>query len=207
VRVALSTQFDPLFRRYGGSIPVAYLRALAYRESGLNPRANAGQNAAQGLLQIVGVARDSYNQRHGTHYTRDDTLDPEVNVQIGADLLQRIIAGYRKHPAQNLHEDWSNPAFVQLLTAGWNAGYSDGGGVGKVARYLEQRAIPVTPATVYQHAGAAGAVSTLSSSARAGWHKSVADLYLLQPDRPQGSTLITGALLLLTAWGLHRLLT
>ena len=113
--MALSTQFDPLFQKYGGTVPVAYLRALAFRESGLNPNANAGKAAAQGLLQIVTVARDGYNQRHGTAYTTTQTLDPAVNVQIAADLLQSIIRAYAKHPDRNLHEDWSNPEFVKLL--------------------------------------------------------------------------------------------
>jgi soluble lytic murein transglycosylase-like protein len=205
--VALSTQFDPLFRKYGGPIPVAFLRALAQRESGMNPNANAGKAAAQGLLQIVSVARDSFNQRYGTSYTRDDTLNPEVNVRIATDLLKRIIAAYEKHPSSNLKADWSNPAFVQLVTAGWNAGYSEGGGVGKVASYLEQRRIPVTPASVYANAAAAGAVSTLSDAARAKWHKSVVDLYFAQPDRAIGRPLAGLVVAGLVAWGFYQLLS
>ena len=204
----LPTTYDPLFRRYAGSIPVAYLRALTQRESGFNPRANAGKAAAQGLLQITTVARDAFNRAQGTSYTRDDTLDPEVNIRIATNLLQRIIASYRAHPSANMREDWRNPAFVQLLTAGWNAGYSEGGGVGKVARYLEQRNLPVTPATVYQHAGAAGAVAFLSDPARARWHQSVAELYLAQPDRASAATPALGLMAMaLLAWGGYTLLT
>lgn len=204
--MALSTQFDPLFRRYGGSIPVAYLRALAQRESGMNPRSNAGKAAAQGLLQIVTVVRDSYNQRHGTSYTRDDTLNPDLNVKMAVELLQRIIAGYAKHPSPNLRADWANPAFVQLLTAGWNAGYSEGGGVGKVASYLEQRGIPVAPTSIYGYARDAGAVAYLSDAARAKWHKSVVDLYFAQPDRAIGHPIAGFALAGLVAWGIYRYL-
>lgn len=205
--MALSTRFDPLFAKYGGSIPVAYLRALAQRESGMNPNANAGKAAAQGLLQIVTVVRDSYNDRHGTSYTRDDTLNPELNVKMATELLKRIITGYKRHPSKNLQEDWNNPAFVQLLTAGWNAGYSEGGGVGKVATYLEKRGIPVTPTSVYANAAAAGAVGYLSDAARAKWHRSVADLYFSQPDRPRGLGLVGVALVAAAAWGAYRLLT
>lgn len=204
----LPTTYDPLFRRYAGSIPVAYLRALTQRESGFNPRANAGQAAAQGLLQITTVARDAFNRAQGTSYSRDDTLDPEVNIRIATNLLQRIIASYRKHPSANLREDWTNPAFVQLLTAGWNAGYSEGGGVGKVATYLEQRGLPVTPAAVYQHAAAAGAVAFLSDPARARWHRSVAELYQQQPDRiPAGTQALGFLAVALLAWGGYTLLT
>jgi hypothetical protein len=204
--VALSTRFDPLFAKHGGSIPVAYLRALAQRESGMNPSSNAGKAAAQGLLQITTTVRDSYNQANGTSYTRDDTLDPELNVKMATGLLKRIIAGYKRHPSANLQENWQNPAFVQLLTAGWNAGYSEGGGVGKIASYLEARKIPVAPTSVYAYARDAGAVGYLSDAARAKWHRSVADLFLAQPDRPRGLTLLGVALAAAAAWGAYRLL-
>lgn len=187
---------------------MAFLRALAARESGLNPRANAGQNKAQGLLQIVSVARDSYNQRHGTAYTRDDTLDPAVNVQIAVDLLQSIIRAYAKHPSTNLRADWSNPEFVKLLVAGWNAGYSEGGGVGKVASYLERQQKNVTHASVVASAAAAGAVANLGDANRAAWHRSVSDLFMAQPDRPSaGGTALKIALSLLVAWGGYKLMT
>lgn len=204
--MALPTTYDHLFRRYGGSIPVAYLRALAQRESGMNPRANAGRDAAQGLLQITSTVRNSFNEANGTSYTRDDVLDPELNVRMATGLLKRIIAGYARHPSKNLRENWGSPAFVQLLTAGWNAGYSEGGGVGKVASYLEQRGQPVTPAAVYGAAGAAGAVSYLSDPARAHWHKSVADLYFSQPDRPRGLSALGLALTMFAAWVGYKIL-
>ena len=95
------------------------LRALADRESSMNPRSNQG--AGWGLLQVIEVVRTDYNQRHGTSYQRTDLLDPVANVTIASDLLRRIIASYaRFHPSvRNLQEDWSNPRFVELVTFGW----------------------------------------------------------------------------------------
>lgn len=206
--MAISTRFDPIFRKHAGAIPVAYLRALAYKESGMNPNAGAGQVRARGLLQIVGVARDGYNQRHGTNWTPDDMLDPERNVTVATDLLRRIIQSYDKHPSPNLQVDWQNPEFVRLLTAGWNAGYSNTGGLGKVATYLEQRSQPVTHANVVANAASAGAVSYLADAVRAKWHRSVADLYFAQPDRPTGgASWAWAALLALGAWGAYRALS
>ncbi len=209
--MALSTQFDPLFAKFGGgSIPVAYLRALSFRESGQNPNANAGQAKAQGLLQITTVAKDGYNQRHGTTYTTAQTLNPDVNVAIAADLIKAIIAVYAKHPSSNLRADWGNPEFVKLLTQGWNAGYSDGGGVGKVATYLERAGRPVTHDAVVANASAAGAASYVADPQRAAWHRSVADLYFAQPDRGDtggggdlGKIILAGAAI----WGVYSLLT
>lgn len=206
--MAPPTTFDPLFRRYGGSeIPVAYLRALAQRESGMNPRANAGKAAAQGLLQITTTARESYNQRHGTAWTRDDMLDAERNVAVATDLLRNIMAAYRVRKDVNFRPNWSNPEWVKLLTAGWNAGYSSGGGVGRVAGYLEQRGQRVTHDAVVANAAAAGAVSYLASPARAQWHRSVADLFFAQPDRPRGLTFAGALMAAAVAWGAYRLLT
>ncbi len=203
--VALTTEYDPIFRKYAGHLPVAFLRALAYRESGLNPGSvmPGSTNAARGILQVVGVVREDFNQKNGTSYTADDLLNPDINVKIAANLINRIIGYYGKHPSGNLHEDWQNPEFVKLLVAGWNAGFSEGGGVGKVASYLEARAIPVTHDNVYRYAGDAGAVSYLQTPDRQDWQRSVQALYFAQPDRPTTKAL-TWIVAALAAWGAYR---
>lgn len=204
---ALSRAFDPLFRQLGGSIPVAFLRALAARESNFNARANEGEPAAQGLLQITGIVRTSYNQQYGTRYTAAQTLDPEVNIRMAVYLLHLIAKVYGAHPSPNLRTDWNNPDFVGLVVAGWNAGYSNGGGVGKVAGYLERKGIPVTLANVYRYAAAAGAVPKLSNADHQSWTRSVARLFLAQPDRPRGlGGAGTVALILILGWGASKLL-
>lgn len=173
----LSTAFDPLFTKYGGNLPVAFLRALSYKESSQNP------NLKNGLMQVVTVARDDYNRVHGTNYSAAQLQNPDLNVKVAADLLNRIIGYYQKHPDPNLKPNWTNPEFVKLLTAGWNSGYSDGGGVGKVASYLESRKMPVTHDNVFKYAAPAGATAWLQNSQKYNWQKSVADLFFQQPDK------------------------
>jgi soluble lytic murein transglycosylase-like protein len=185
--MSLPDTYDALFRRHAGAVPVAYLRALAKRESNLNP--NAANTAAVGLLQITSIARVDHNQRAGTSYSRANLYDPEINVEIGAGLLNRIVRAYAKHPSANLRTDWSNPEFVKLLTAGWNSGYSEGGGVGKVASYLEARGLEVTHDSVFEHSAAAGATSHLRNSHKQSWQRGVASLYFQQPDAGQVSVL------------------
>ncbi|MGH7372173.1 MAG: transglycosylase SLT domain-containing protein, partial [Candidatus Methylomirabilales bacterium] len=85
--------YDRLFRRYAGSIPVPLLRALAGRESGLNPGATTG--SYRGLFQVGPQVREGYNERHGTTYAPEDLYDPEVNARIAADTFRRIIRSYR----------------------------------------------------------------------------------------------------------------
>ena len=74
-QAAVSRRFDPLFRKYGRGLPVAYLRSLAKRESNLNP--NESDGPAWGLLQVVEVVRRDFNERHGTSYARRDLWSRE----------------------------------------------------------------------------------------------------------------------------------
>lgn len=208
--MALTSAYDPIFRRYAGRLPVAYLRALAQRESDFQTdlAMPGGDGAAKGILQVVGVVRDDFNARHGTSYTSDDLFNPEVNVQMAAELINMIVAGYQKHPSANMKENWSNPEFVKLVTAGWNSGFSEAGGVGRVASYLEAQGIPVTHDSVFANAAAAGATSNLSENDRLIWQRSVVDLYYQQPDWGSvGIGIGTVALSLLAAWAAYELLT
>lgn len=179
----LPKQWDSLFRKHQGKLPVPFLRALTKRESNFNP--NDFHGPAWGLMQVVEVLRNSWNSRKPSQsITRSQLLDPTINVKVATDLLNRIITAYGKHPSPNMKMDWGNPEFVKLLVAGWNSGYSEGGGVGKVARYLESRNIPVTHDNVFAYAGKAGATRHLQTSGRQNWQRSVADLYFHQPDAP-----------------------
>ncbi len=182
----LSRQFDPLFRTLGQGIPVAYLRALAQAESGIRP------DSRLGLINVVHVAVDDYNRRHpAAPVTAAAMRDPAVNVRVAADTLRAIIASYRRHHAdvRNLVEDWRNPRFVELLTAGWNAGFSERGGVGRVVRYL--RAGPVanpgaddlTVDHIFAAASAAGATRHLSNPHKLAFAKAVTRAYLREVAR------------------------
>ena len=174
----LPRRFDAVLERYRGEIPIEYLRALVDRESNFEPKQRTG--SAIGLMQIIPVVLADYNTRNGTHYKPEHLVDPSINVAIGCELLVIIIAGYAgNHPrVANLQADWRNPRFVELLTFGWNAGFSEAGGVGRVARYLERHGVTdLTIDLVSQSASAAGASKHLSNAAKVRWCKSVAALY------------------------------
>jgi hypothetical protein len=170
--------YDDVLNRYRGAIPLAYMRALAKRESNMNPAER--KDPAWGLMQVVESVRKSYNKRRGTSYTRQDLLNPDVNVKIAADLLNRIVVAFRKHPDRNMQPNWRNPEFVKLLTAGWNSGYSEAAGVGHVASWLEEQGVPVTHDNVFRYAAAAGGHWTLQRTAKQEWQRSVAALYFTE---------------------------
>lgn len=199
---ALPDTYDSLFRRHGGKVPVAFARALVSRESNFNPRQATGP--AWGLMQIVEPVRSEYRN---IAPTRAHLLDAETNIRIGLGLLNRIVTAYAKHPDPNMKTNWSNPEFVKLVLAGWNSGYSEGGGVGKVARYLESRGIPVTHNNVFAFASAAGATSQLQKTAKRDWQAGVANLYFQQPDAGRvatGNFIIKIAAAVAVGWALQR---
>jgi len=173
--MALPRTYDAIFARYAGKLPITYMRALSKRESNLNP--NEADDPAWGLMQVVPSVRVSHNKRRGTSYSQRDLLNPDINVKIAADLLNRIVTAYGKHPSPNMKMNWHNPEFVALVTAGWNSGYSEAAGVGKVASYLESHGIPVTHSNVFQYASRAGGTKHLQNPRKEAWQQTVVKLF------------------------------
>lgn len=181
--------FDRIFNRYRGDLPIELLRALAVRESGMDPREHSGPG--WGLFQITEPVRADFNRAHGTAYTRAQLLDPDVNVRIATWLLRFIVDSYAKnHPGvANLRPDWRNPRFAELVVFGWNAGPSEAGGVGRVVGHLEKRgAREIDLALVHEHARDAGASKHLSNPAKVRWSRSVVALYQREHALTAGPT-------------------
>ncbi len=179
-RKRLSRAFDLVFTVHGMGLPVPYLRALAARESGMDPL------DPKGLINVVRVVLDDFNARHGTDVPPAELKNPVTNVMIASDALRRIIESYaRHHPrVENLREDWSNRHFVDLLTMGWNGGWSERAGLGRVVGYLERQGqTDITLADVARAAYAAGAKHWLWDPRKLAWTRSVADLYFAELGR------------------------
>lgn len=169
--------FDRIFMEEGRGLPVPFLRALAKRESGNNPKQASGP--AWGLLQVgiderAGNVLKSYNERFKTDYTRRDMLDPRINVRVASELLARIARMYK---AEGMEPNWENGNWVGLVTAGWNAGYSRKGGMVRVIRFLKTKNIPVTLSAAYANAKYSGAgkgfIKRMAQKKRQAWHRSV----------------------------------
>lgn len=186
----LSRRFDDLFARHGRGIPVAFLRALAAAESGMNP------NDRLGLINVVPVALADYNRRHPSAPIKAEEMrDPVKNITVAADHLRTIIDGFRKHhpDVPNLVEHWSNLRFVQLLVFSWNAGHSELSGVGRVVAFLKAqptalavvRLSDITIDSVFDAAWSARAASHLSNRRKLDYSKGVAAAYFRELARDQ----------------------
>jgi hypothetical protein len=180
-RLALAPRtYDDIFERRGRGLPVPYLRALALHESDMQPRLSDGPS--WGLLQVIEVVREDFNKRERASYTRQDLLDPAINVTIAASAIALIAKSYATYhsTSANMVADWRNPQFVALLTFGWVAGWSERGGVGRVVSYLEQRGIEVTVNAVFDAAKAAGASPHLWNPSKLAWCKQVTRQYFAE---------------------------
>ena len=206
----LTRHFDPLLSRHAGPLPLNFLRALASRESDFNPNETGGRH--WGLLQVGPSVIEDYNKKFGTNYQLRDVLDPELNVTMATRTLKRIIRSYKTfHPGtKNMRENWSNPQYVALVLAGWNSGYSEGGGVGRVAKFLEARNIPVTHENVFKYASAAGATKHLSNTGKQRWQLGVVDLFYKEGGpgllETPGGVLIAIAAATAVGFGLYKIM-
>jgi len=177
----ISAAWDPVIERYAGRVPVAFIRALVHGESGGDSQKEDPASHAAGLLQITDIVRKDWNSAHeDAPVSRTDLFDPEINVRIGAALLNRIVQVYRHHPT--LRPDWSSRRYAELVALGWNAGYSDRAGVGLAVTELEAAGAKPADVTVDSvsrvAAGLSNASRFVARADRVAYAKAVADLYL-----------------------------
>jgi Transglycosylase SLT domain len=171
--------YDDVFAGRGRGIPAPYLRALALHESDMRPRLSDGP--AWGLMQVIEVVREDFNRRERKNFTRSDLLDPAVNVTIAASSLALIAKSYAaNHSSANMQTNWRNPQFVALLTFGWNAGWSERGGVGRVVSFLEQRGMDVNVNSVFDASKASGASPHLANPMKLAFAKQVTRQYFAE---------------------------
>jgi hypothetical protein len=171
--------FEPMFAKHASTfgIPHAYLRTLAYKESGFRPAVVHPRSRATGLFQITSIALNAFNQRNRSGLQLAHLVDPEINTRVAAEHLARVIDVYRSY--RSLQPDWSSQRWVELLTLGWNAGHN---AVAQIAGRLEAQRIPperITVDTVSQVAATLGGSAVyVGDPARVAWAKSVAAMFL-----------------------------
>jgi hypothetical protein len=205
--------YDQVFEKHRGAIPLAFMRALAFSESGLNAALDMRQAAPQahsgalGLFQIMSASvLADWNARHPSEqYTREQLKDPDVNARIGAALIMRIVDSYNQRHPGSLRMDWTDPRYVALIALGYNAGYSEAGGIGKFVTILENNDIEkrrITVDTVNQLAGELKRLTPVgepfsgrfvADPKRRDYAKLVAERYVEDVRRSGGAKLIASA--------------
>src|SRR5262245_59633950 len=180
-KIMISAAWDSLIERFAGNVPMAFIRALVHGESGGDSQKENPASHAAGLLQITEIVRKDWNAAHpDAPVSRDQLFDPEINVRLGAALLNRIVQVYGRH--RTLRPSWQSRRYAELVALGWNAGYSDRGGVGRAVTELEAAGANPEDVTVDSVAhvatGLPDAARFVSRPDRVAYAKAVADLYL-----------------------------
>lgn len=170
--------YDAAIDRRRGPIPRAWVKALMRGESNFDPAATDPRSSARGLLGVVRAVLKHYNETHARGFTAADLFKPDVNIAVALWLLRRIVQGWGKQHPATLAPDWrATSDYPAILVHGYNAGYSERGGVGLVASYLERHGLPVTLANIERHARAAGAARFVGEPARVRYARKVAGWY------------------------------
>ena len=132
---AIPRTFDDAMGANRGTVPLAFLRALAWSESSMNPTAQAPGSSAVGLFQILQWTLQDFERRHD--FPGMDRTNPSDATALAVDLLDQMV---RTYAARGLREDWSDPNFVGLVALGYKAGWSNVQGVAHVLGTLPRSA-------------------------------------------------------------------
>jgi hypothetical protein len=95
----LPRTYDALFEAHL-SVPIEYARALAWSESGMNPRNKTG--SYWGLFQVGSRTSRTQPGAPGAQFSRDDLLSPEPNVKVGLGVRAHPRRAHRRRPRREL---------------------------------------------------------------------------------------------------------
>lgn len=113
---------DALFERFASLLPplpvdgVALLKAIAYRESSMNPlavRNNPPHDVSVGLMQVLclpdenGVCKNTFNVNGWQGMTFDALKDPETNLSIATQILAYNVRTYGFPKGLAVYNAWS----------------------------------------------------------------------------------------------------
>lgn len=135
--------------------------AIFKNESGMNPAAQSRGSSATGLGQILSGTRELYNEREGKAAglavaKQSDLLDAATNIRVSTWLIRTIADLYASTcPDAKWHHNWSNRDYVECVSLGYTAGWSDMEGVAGIIRRMtiEQRKARPTADEVIKAAG------------------------------------------------------
>lgn len=166
---------ESIFEELADGLPPDFLRALAYRESGLNPTRVNPSSRATGLFQITAPVLKDFNRANATNYQLEALTEPVLATKVAVFHIHRIVALWKPVPA--LAADFSDRRFIELLVLGWNAGPS---AVLKVAKRLSEIGVPperITAASVNEAAAKMSPGSWIARPERLGFARLVATTY------------------------------
>jgi hypothetical protein len=171
-----TSPYEPIFAKYAGAIPQAYLRTLSYKESGFRADVVHPQSNATGLFQITSTCLQGFNKAKGTAYKLAQLKDPTLNTIVAVFHLGHVVDAYSR--VRSLAPNWGNQRWLELLTLGWNAGHN---AIIGLATQMEKAGLAperITVDSASQLARATGKAKYVAEPDRVAWSKTVATMFL-----------------------------
>jgi hypothetical protein len=140
--MAISHDFDNIFDTFRESVPLSFLRALAFTQSRMNP--NKSVQGSAGLFMISGPALEAFDRVYpdfqptgaGRHRLTD-LADPVLNTAVAVWVIKNIIGYFNTRYPKTLSTNWNSTTFVALVAHGFNVGYSEPRGIGAAIKIIE----------------------------------------------------------------------
>ena len=155
--MAITQRYDALFLKalheWKGEIPLPFLRAVAYRESLMNPKAASKTSSARGLMQITAPLLRRFKKATKIKYSPSDMLKAWPNIRVGVWHMVEIVNSFKKNHPDSLSPIWCSLNYVGLLAQAYTAGFNETRGVGYVVGHMEKSGVKqtsITPVIVAQ---------------------------------------------------------
>lgn len=135
----ISQEYDTIFEKFRGTIPLAFVKVLAFTQSGMNTKKSVQGSA--GLFMISDAALSAYDKKYPTKTKRKltDLADPVLNTQIAIWILNNIVKYFASHYPKSMSENWNSPLYAAIIVHGFNTGYSEPQGIGAALKFFEDK--------------------------------------------------------------------
>ena len=181
--MGISNKYDNIFEKFRGTIPLSYLRALAFSQSNLN--AAKSFKGAAGLFMISDAALRAYDKKYPIAATNQsierkssDLADPILNTRIAVWILGNIIKYFSTHYPKTMSENWNDPTYAAVVTLAFNVGYTEPQGIGAAIKALESKPDKFSMESLVQVAKEIKLDASKYSDKMVSYAKTVANLYV-----------------------------
>lgn len=138
--MGISTEYDGVFEKFRGSIPLSFLRVLAFSQSQMNTKKSIQDSA--GLFMISEAAMKAYDKKFPSFmppspHKLTDLTNPSFNTAIAVWIISNIVKYYATRYPKTMTENWNSPLYVAIIAYSFTVGYSEPKGVGSALKKFE----------------------------------------------------------------------
>jgi len=138
--MAIPNKYDAIFEKYRGTIPLAFLRTLAFSQSNLNTNKSVSNSA--GLFMISEPALQAFDKKFPSFMPPSphkfiDLSDPALNTVIAVWIIDNITTYYANKYPNSMSKNWNSPVYAAIIAHSFNVGYAEPKGLGAAIKKFE----------------------------------------------------------------------